>query len=758
MKNQKRTVHLIGIGGIGMSGLARMYLAMGDAVQGTDVKMSGLLSQLETEGAKVVIGHEGSHVNGADLVVYSSSIGTDHPERAEALKKGVRVIHRAQALSEMCAGKFTIAVTGTHGKTTTTALIGALLKEAGRDPSIVVGGVVEAFGGNACHGRGAEIVIEADESDASFLLFEPKVEVITNVEKEHMDHYRTVENMESAYREFIRRLPENGEWLGCSEDPVVRRIAGEKIRPCAFYGFDPGQNRYAATDLKPSPEGKRGISFVAWAECRRLGPVELGLLGSHNVLNALAALGMGLKLGISFDVICRALRNFTGTARRFDVKYEDKDFLIVDDYAHHPTEIRRTLEAARSLPLKRIVALFQPHRYTRTQALLEDFGTSFSSADKLIVTDIYAASENPLPGISGERLSEVIRRTGHPDVTFVDRSKAEAYVRSVMRPGDLVIALGAGDICQVADQIAQSLKRGLAGPFSAVRGKVLLNEPLSRHTTLRVGGPAKFWVEPCDEPDLKKVLAICKKNSLKFCVFGAGSNLLAPDAGYHGAVIHLAGASFKGLRVEGERVLAGAGVPNPMLIQFALENGFGGFEFLVGIPGCVGGSLAMNAGSHGQSMQTYVDTVRIVDFEGRTAVLRKKEIPFRYRSSGLKGAVITEASFLFPPRTRPEVQKKLDEYREYRQRTQDLQHASAGCMFKNPDSFQCSSGKLIEDTGLKGRTLGRAQVSEKHANFIINLGGATAGDICRLIEEVQQAVHRKFGVSLETEVRILNDD
>jgi UDP-N-acetylmuramate--L-alanine ligase/UDP-N-acetylenolpyruvoylglucosamine reductase len=754
----ERNIHLIGIGGIGMSGLARLYLAKGCAVQGTDVKKSELLSALEAEGAKVLIGHDASHVNGADLVIYSSSIDSNHPERVEALQKGIRVIHRAEALSELCRGKFTIAVTGTHGKTTTTALIGMILKEDRRDPSVVVGGVVSAFGGNACSGLGAEIVIEADESDASFLHFAPKLEVITNIEKEHLDHYQTVDNMEAAYREFIRRLPEDGEWFGCSEDPAVHRIAQEKIRKSALYGFDPAHSRYYATDLKECSGGERGMIFRAWSGAECLGTLELKIIGKHNVLNALAAMAVALRLDIPFGVIREAFLKFRGASRRFDVRFENDHFLVVDDYAHHPTEIRRTLEAARTLSKKRIVALFQPHRYSRTQSLLGEFGGSFSAADKLIVTDIYAASERPLPGISGQRLSTAVKEAGHPDVTFVERSKAEAYVRALMRPGDLVIALGAGDITQVAEQLAAFLRKSQSNPFSAIRGKVLLEEPLSKHTTLRVGGPARFWVEPEDESDLKTVLAVCKAAAIKFAVLGAGSNVLAADEGYRGAVIHLGSPFFKTLRLEGECLIAGAGVPNPLLIQFALENGFGGCEFLLGIPGVVGGSLAMNAGSHGQSVQVYVDRVKIVDSEGRGTFLRKEEIPFRYRASGLERVVIVEAGFRLPRLEHQAVQQKLEEYREYRRRTQDLQHPSAGCMFKNPEESPCSSGKLIEEAGLKGKTVGRAQVSEKHANFIINLGGATARDVRELMREVRETVKQKFAVELEPEVKVLNDD
>lgn len=750
--NHPIKIHLIGIGGIGMSGIARMYLAMGYSVQGSDIKKSGLLDGLERLGAKILIGHSESHVNGSDWVVYSSSIAENHPERLEAVKKGLRILHRAEALAEICKGKYTIAITGTHGKTTTTALTGMILREAGRDPSIVVGGLVSFFGGNAHYGRGPEIVIEADESDSSFLKFSPNIEVITNIEAEHMEHFQTIERVEEAYRNFIARLPENGEWFGCAEDSRVVSLARQNGRPSTLYGFEKSASGLTATDVVECPKGRRGVSFKAWSRGLCLGPIEMKVIGTHNVLNALAAMGVGLKLGISFEVIQRALGKYEGAGRRFDVKYEDNQFLIVDDYAHHPTEIQKTLLAAKALKKKRTIAFFQPHRFSRTEALLEDFGGSFQEADKLIVTDIYTASEAPRPGITGSRVSEAIRQAGHRDVSFVERAALTEHARRQIKPGDLVITLGAGDISEMAHEIADFVKSTI---FSSVRGKALRNEPLSRHTSLKVGGPADFWIEPEDAEDLKTVFQICRERAIPIYIFGAGSNILVPDKGIRGAVVHLSAPYFREIKLENGKIKARAGLQNTLFIQYALEQSFGGCEFLLGIPGCVGGSVAMNAGSHKQSLDQFVETVTVLDYEGQLRVLKKKDIPFRYRASGLKGCAILEAEFRLPKADGAATQRKLEEYRDYRLRTQDLKHPSAGCMFKNPQHSECSSGKLIEDAGLKGKTIGRAQVSEIHANFIINLGGASANDVMDLLEEVKNTVKRKFTIDLETEVKIL---
>ncbi len=748
-----KRIHLIGIGGIGMSGIARMFLLMGYAVQGSDLKETEILSDLERLGIRVFVGHDAAHLKDADLVVYSSSIDASHPELSFAVKNGLKILHRAEALAEICKGKYTIAVTGTHGKTTTTALIGMVLKEADRDPSIVVGGLVGSFGGNAYYGRGREIVIEADESDSSFLKFSPDLEVITNIEEEHMDHFETAEKIEAAYRDFVRRLPGDGLWLGCGEDPRIERLAAEKNRSVVLYGTKKKFGLYA-TDIVECPDGRRGVKFKAWRGAILLGEIQMKLIGRHNVLNALAALGAGLHLGVDFPVIARALGKYEGAGRRFDVRYEDKRFMIVDDYAHHPTEIQKTLAAAKALKKKRIVVLFQPHRYTRTAALMNEFGRSFFDADRLIVTDIYAAGENPVsPDVSGEKVLETIRSAGHKDVIFVKRSEVLQKVQNELLPGDLFIAMGAGDIYQITAELSDIFKS--LDLFKNVRGRVIPGEPLSKHTTLKVGGPAKVWIEPESDEDLKNVLRICRENCLRILMFGAGSNLLPPDEGVKAVVLHLGASYFKKIWLEGERIVARAGALNSLFIQFMLEHGFGGCEFLLGIPGSIGGSIAVNAGSHKQSIDTYLESVRLLSSSGEEKILQKNEIPFGYRSSGLSDSVIVEGVFCLPACAREDSQKKLDEYRNYRAATQDLWHASAGCMFKNPLNSAYSSGKLIEDAGLKGRRIGNAQVSEKHANFIINLGGASARDVLSLIEEVQSTVKQKWGVELETEVKVI---
>ncbi len=748
----KGLVHFIGIGGIGMSGVARMYLSRGWKVQGSDAKPNEVLPRLSALGIGIMVGHDPAFVRDADLVIYSSSISADHLERAAAVKAGKRVLHRAEALAEICEGKTTIAVSGTHGKTTTTGLIGTVLQEAGRDPSIVIGGLVISFGGNALVGGGPEIVIEADESDASFLKFSPKVAVITNIEEEHMENFGTIERVEEAYRNFILRLPPEGLWVGCGEDPRVVRLAQRRLRPVILYGFEKAPGVLSASDIIECPGGKPGISFRVWDGLGSLGEVTMKILGKHNALNALAAIAVGRKIGIPFETLAAALGTYRGAARRFDVKYEDAQVLVADDYAHHPTEIRKTLAALKGLKRKRIFAVFQPHRYTRAERFFSDFAHSFGDAEKLAVTDVYAAGENPIAGIDGRAFCDAIRAAGHPDVTYVERARITEWCLSELKGGDLWVALGAGDIYHTSGQMAENLRKEI---FKSLRGKVSFGEPLSKHTSLKVGGPAEYWIEPVDLEDLLSAVKLCQKKGLPIRVFGAGSNILPPDEGLKGAVIHLNSAYFRQIKTDGEgRLIARAGAQNSQFIQTALEAGLGGCEFLMGIPGNIGGSLAMNAGSHGESLDQLVESVSFIDPAGDLRTMKKNEVPFGYRSSGLKDVIIVEGIFRLPLSDRALMQEKLDSYRDYRLKTQDLQHPSAGCMFKNPKEVALSSGRLIEEAGLKGRRIGGAQVSLKHANFIINLGGATSRDIERLIREVKESVKQKFSVELETEVRI----
>jgi len=426
----------------------------------------------------------------------------------------------------------------------------------------------------------------------------------------------------------------------------------------------------------------------------------------------------------------------------------------VDDYGHHPTEIRATLSTARSTGYRRIVAMFQPHRYTRTLALRNEFGSAFRDADLVYVTDVYAASEAPIDGVSGETIVTAIKKNAHPAVfSFPRRAKLHQEIARITRPGDLLLSLGAGDIHEEASKLVQDLEvarhlREVMGP-----GELSLYEPLSKHTTLRVGGPAQFWAEPETRGGLANLLAFCSAHRIPVMIIGRGSNLLVRDGGIPGVVIHLNRGDFIALEVKADCIHAGAGVRLKQLTAAARNSALGGFEWMEGIPGSVGGSLRMNAGAMGAETFNQVESVQVVDLRGEFEVLTPAEMEVRYRSvSTLRDRVAVSATFRGRPSTLEEIDRRLEESQHKRKTSQPIA-SSAGCIFKNP--VECPAGKLVEALGLKGRAVGAARVSEIHGNFIVNDGGARARDILQLIGEVQECAKAARGIELRTEVEIV---
>jgi UDP-N-acetylmuramate--alanine ligase len=444
-----RRVHFIGIGGSGMSGLAEVLLNLGYQVSGSDLRRSEVTDRLVRQGGRVWIGHDERQVEGAQVVVYSSAVHADNPELARARRDGLPVIPRAELLAELMRMKFGVAVAGAHGKTTTTTLVGSVLARGGLDPTVVVGGRVRAFGSHARVGQGQFLVAEADESDGSFLKLTPAIAVITNVDLEHVDHYGDLEAIRRAFVSFAERVPFYGLIVGCADDPEVGRVLGAvRSKRITTYGLEAGDVR--ARDVEASAGGSRFA--VVYGE-RRVGEVETRLVGRHMVQNALAAVCVGLELGIAFPLIRQGLAESAGVGRRFEAKGEVDGVLVVDDYGHHPTEIAATLAAAR-LYGRRVVVLFQPHRFTRTQALAERFAECFNEADVVLVTDIYAAGEAPIPGVTAERIVEAARARGQAQVDYAgDLAHAQARLAEVARPGDLVLTLGAGDVWRAGEAL-----------------------------------------------------------------------------------------------------------------------------------------------------------------------------------------------------------------------------------------------------------------------------------------------------------------
>ncbi len=454
-----KNIHFIGIGGIGMSGIAEVLCNLDFSVSGSDLSKSKNTDRLEKAGAKIYEGHRAENVGAAQVVVYSSAVKDDNPEIIVAREKGIPTIPRAEMLAELMTLKpYSVAVAGTHGKTTTTSMVATVLGHAGVDPTTVVGGVVEMLGSNSRLGASDWFVTEADESDRSFLMLNPTLAVVTNIDKEHMESYKGMDDVVQCFTDFVNKVPFYGADIICLDDPNVQLIIPKMKRRRVTYGMT-AQADISAHNINYNDAF--GSTFTVWRGADVLGEINLPVPGQHNVYNALAATAVALELEIPFEKIAAAFASFKNANRRFQFKGEAAGVAVVDDYGHHPTEILATLSAAKNgSGGKRTVVVFQPHRYSRTQELMDEFALSFNNADVLFVTDIYAASEQPIDGITAEILTENIRKYGHKNATFIGKveTAAEKVVEN-LQAGDLVITLGAGSITRLSDEILEKLKR-----------------------------------------------------------------------------------------------------------------------------------------------------------------------------------------------------------------------------------------------------------------------------------------------------------
>ncbi|HSD19562.1 MAG TPA: UDP-N-acetylmuramate--L-alanine ligase [Anaeromyxobacter sp.] len=448
-RSRPAKIHFVGIGGIGMSGIAEVLLNLGYAVSGSDLKESETTRRLASLGGRIEQGHDALHLEQADVVVTSSAVRKDNPEVVEARRRKIPVIPRAEMLAELMRLKYGVAIAGSHGKTTTTSLAAHLLAHAGLDPTAVVGGKVNTFGSNAKLGKGDYMVVEADESDGSFLHIPPTIAIVTNIDPEHLDHWKTEEALRKGFLDFVNRVPFYGRGILCIDHPTVQSLLPEVESRYVTYG-ESHQADYRAEGIEVSGHAVR---FDAFRREEPLGRFEVKLVGRHNALNALAVVALADEMGVPADVTRAALASFGGVQRRFTVRGEAGGVTVVDDYGHHPAEVKATLLGAREAFRRRVVCLFQPHRYTRTRDLLSEFATAFNDADVLLLTDIYAAGEEPIAGATSARLAEAIRACGHRDVSLVPRAELAHAARQRVRPGDIVLTLGAGDITAVGPEL-----------------------------------------------------------------------------------------------------------------------------------------------------------------------------------------------------------------------------------------------------------------------------------------------------------------
>jgi len=756
-----KRIHFIGIGGEGMVGIAQVLHNLGYIVSGSDLKSAETTRRLSRLGIKVFLGHRSTQVKGVDVVVVSTAIPLSNPEIKEAKLNHIPIISRAEMLAELMRLKYGIAVAGTHGKTTTTSLLSLILAKGNIDPTIIVGGKVKHLNSNARLGDGEYLVAEADESDGSFLTLNPTIVVVTNVDNDHLDYYGKIENIKQDFLKFVNKIPFYGVALLCYDDERLRSLLPQAKRKYITYGL----NQKAEITAQKIVINALGTSFELLYRGENLGEFKINLMGRHNLTNALGAIGVGIVLRISLEKIKEALTEFRGVERRLQILGRTGGAIIVDDYGHHPTEIEATLAAVRSRwPKRRLKVIFQPHRYSRTALLYKEFGQAFKAADEVIVTDIYPAGEEIIPGVSSQLIIESLEKEGksvtyHPCIN----ENLKNVISDKLSNQDIILTLGAGDIVKLGKAILGKTELVRGGKTNwkeeltcLIRGKLKFDEPMKNHTSFGVGGPAQSWVEPKDIEDLKNLMVFIRNHRLPYLVIGKGSNIIVKDKGIRGLVINL-GRYFRKIQLNKNFVEVEAGLDLSDLIRELEKNALSGLEFLKGIPGTVGGAVRMNAGLPDKAIGNFIKKIKIVNEEGETKEFNSDQVNFAYRKfTSSEPGIIYGITLELVVGSKKMIKEIGNDYLRQKRECQPLSLASAGCIFKNPAGLKASF--LIDGLNLKGRRQGGAEVSTQHANFIVKKREATASDIIYLIQIIENEVREKQGISLEKEVVVVGED
>ncbi|BDS07927.1 hypothetical protein NT6N_29670 [Oceaniferula spumae] len=745
-------VHLIGVAGSGMSGLALLLLGMGHKVSGSDRVTSGETERMQGLGLVFSSPHRADEVHGADVVVYSSAIREENVARAEAREKDIPCIRRAECLAAILHTRNGVVISGTHGKTTTSAMCAHVLRRGGIKPCHYVGAEIPVLGSNAHWEETAELMVaEGDESDGTLALYQPEHCVVLNVEEEHLDFYSGIDHIKDVFNTLLDQTRGNKiHFSGC---PVASELCSGR-EGAISYGWENAD--FVASDVH---ETGGTVTFDVTKRGVLLGRVELGIPGRHNVLNALAAIAVADAAGVDFQLVARALGTFAGARRRFENKYLTKKLRIIDDYGHHPTEVAATLQTARSLKPERLVVVFQPHRYSRTQKLADDFGKALQAADRVFVTDIYPASELPIEGVTAQTIVDAVKANGDTRADVVGAVKnAHHLVGNALEDGDLLITLGAGNIHEIGTKIARDMTvlEEMMRYVGDGAADAKLYEPMRRHTTILCGGPAQFWVEPHSHDAFASLVDYCRERGIPQRVVGRGSNLLVRDGGIRGVVIHPSGGVFSNVSVEGDVVTAGAGARFKKVASVAAAHGLTGMEWMEGIPGNVGGGLRMNAGAMGTETFDQVVSVTFLDEDGGIRERTRDEIEAHYRNvPELRRNFALEAKFLGKKADAEAIEARMEESKNKRRSSQPIA-ASAGCIFKNPNDIP--AGMLVDELGLKEASVGKAMVSEVHGNFIVNTGKAKSGDVLGLIDKIRAEAKSQRDITMETEVQIIGED
>ncbi len=751
---------MLGICGVGMAGLAFLLKKKDFKVTGCDQAPNRLAGWLRKHDIAVFNCHNPAHITAADWIIRSSAVAANHPELQAARKAGKKIFKRGLVLAEIVSSVDSICVSGSHGKTTTTAMIAQILKKAGLKPSFSIGGEISASGGVAGQGSGKKIVIEADESDGTIAHYKPLISVITNIEFEHAEHFKNLHSLRKCFARFADGT--RRKVVYCFDDTETVKIM-KGVQATLSYGF----SRDADLRIIKWQDTIKGLVCSLEYKKVPLGQIKLPVPGRHNALNAAAACAVGLEFDIPFADISGALSEFKPVTRRFEKIIDTKDLLIISDYAHHPTEIAALLESARALKRKRWLAVFQPHRYSRTKALGKLFPPAFDGVDELILCPVYEASEKIISGGTSWDLYEKFREHGNTK-TFCARSLRQAwdYLKNKVGPGDGILIIGAGNVVQIAkwarDETGQEKKRMISSTakwqaglknLELKKSLVRHNQPMALKTTLRVGGTADIYIEPGDSKDLALVLKWAGKNNIPVRIIGSGSNLLASDLGVRGIILRLKGLNWHNIRREKNGlIVAGAGVKLQSLVSWTAQQKMTGAEFLAGIPGTIGGAARMNAGAWGREFSDIIKWVKVMEPNGKTRQLNRSQLGFTYRSCNrLKNRIVLEVALSMRTGNTNTIRKKISKIMKRRKWMRSMR--SAGSIFKNPKAGH--AGSLVESAGLKGRMIGGAKITNQHANIISTKNGANASDVLALVGIAQNSVKMKLGINLTPEIEYL---
>jgi UDP-N-acetylmuramate--L-alanine ligase/UDP-N-acetylenolpyruvoylglucosamine reductase len=781
MSGVPERVHLVGVGGMHLSGIARILAAWGHRVTGSDMRPSPLTDALASMGVTVLEGHRAENVGDAQLVITTSAAKDDNPELMEARERGIPVLKRHEFVARLMEGKRSVCVAGTHGKTTTTGMIASMLVRAGRSPTYLVGGEVRDLGTNAAPGDGDEIVVEADEFDRAFLAYAADIAVMTNVESDHLDIYGSAEEYQAAFGQFMSQVKADGLVIANADSVKVRELLESADVPARVetYGLEQPAD-WTAHDIDIESDGSQSFGVRYRGEGR--GRYRIALPIRHNVANALGAIATGYALELPEDAMRKALVSYAGAKRRFELVGEAAGVTVMDDYAHHPTEVADTVQAARAwFPGRRIVALFQPHTYSRTQYLLEGFRTCFQGLDELLVLSTYAAREPESAGMDAQALANEIES---PRARYVASfEEAARTAADMLRAGDVFFTIGAGDVDAAGPMVLGLLRnkeqgtgnkgrtenreprtRGRSGLVEDLEriAEVRLNEPLSRHTTFGVGGPADVYVVANDAEQLARIAIACREHGAPVFVLGSGSNIVVGDGGIRGVVIDNRARALTGPAPDGQgglRFVAESGASFAGVARTLARQGYAGLEWASGIPGTLGGAVVYNAGAYGGCLADVLRGITVVNGTGSKKDVPAEGLEFVYRGSAFtrgqfRDRVVLSAEFTVWPGDARELMSRVQEL-DVKRLTAQPRGRNAGSIFKNPQ--ERPAWRLIDDAGLRGHRIGDAQISDKHCNFFLNAGQARAADVKALIDLARERVRERPGIELELEVGLVGE-